>query len=226
MKQNAIAIDGPAGAGKSTVAGKVADLLGFVYIDTGAMYRAIASKVLDGGIALTDLNQIAELARRVRIRISREQGELRVWADGADVTEKIRNPEVTAAVTSVSQIPAVREAMIGLQRELAAEGSVVVDGRDIGTVVLPEACAKIFLTASVTERAQRRWQEMKEKGYEPDLNVLQQELEERDRQDSEREMSPLIQAKDAVLLDTTGMMINEVVDRIVNIYRNQWSGNA
>jgi len=221
MKQNVIAIDGPAGSGKSTVAEKVAEILGFVYIDTGAMYRAVTARVLDGGFALTDLNHIAELAKRVRVRFSREQGSVHVWAEGVDVTEEIRNPEVTAAVAQVSQVPAVREAMIRLQREMAAEGAVVLDGRDIGTVVLPDACAKIFLTASVAERAQRRWLEMKEKGYELDLTALQQEMEKRDRQDSERELSPLILAEDAVLLDTTGVMISAVVDRVVNIYRER-----
>ena len=221
MKQNVIAIDGPAGAGKSTVAGKVAETLGFVYIDTGAMYRAVAARVLAKGLELTDLNRITELAKKVSIRFTREHGALRVWADGVDVTAKIRTPEVTAAVAQVSQVVAVRAAMIRLQREMAEEGRVVLDGRDIGTVVLPEACAKIFLTASAAERAKRRWQEMKQKGYELDLSALQQELEERDRQDSERELSPLVQAEDAVLIDTTAISIDAVVDRIIRIYREQ-----
>jgi len=221
MKQNVIAIDGPAGAGKSTVAGKVAETLGFVYIDTGAMYRAVAARVLAKGLELTDLNRITELAKKVSIRFTRDHGVLRVWADGVDVTAKIRTPEVTAAVAQVSQVAAVRAAMIRLQREMAEEGRVVLDGRDIGTVVLPEACAKIFFTASAAERAKRRWREMKQKGYELDLSALQQELEERDRQDSERELSPLVQAEDAVLIDTTAISIDAVVDRIIRIYREQ-----
>ena len=221
MKLKVIAIDGPAGAGKSTVAGKVAEILKFVYIDTGSMYRAVAACVLDQGIVLTDQALISELAKTINIRFNCVQGTLQVWADGVMVTDKIRTPEVTAAVSQVAQVPAVREALIRLQREMAAEESVVLDGRDIGTVVLPEACTKIFLTASVAERATRRWQELTKKGYQLDLLSLQQEMEERDRQDSERELSPLVQAEDAVLLDTTGMTIDSVVDQIINIYRSR-----
>ena len=219
MKQNVIAIDGPAGAGKSTVAKNVAAALNFVYIDTGAMYRAVTSRVLALGLEETDTAEIVKLAGRVNIRLKQEAGVLRVLADGTDVTEEIRNPAVTSAVAAISQVPAVREALVRLQQEMAEAGKAVLDGRDVGTVVIPEACAKIFLTASPAERAQRRWMELRQKGYEPDLQVLQAEMEIRDRKDSERDIAPLQQADDAVLVDTTGLSIDAVVERILEIYR-------
>ena len=218
MKQNVIAIDGPAGAGKSTVAKRVASALGFVYIDTGAMYRAVTCRALALGLAGDDRSGLAGLAAQIKVRLEQAEGNLRVWADGEDVTEAIRAPAVTAAVPAVSQTPEVRRAMVRLQRELAEAGCAVLDGRDIGTVVTPEACAKIFLTASASERARRRWLELKEKGYEPDLQALQAEMEERDRLDSQRELAPLVQAKDAVLVDTTGLSIEAVVERIITVY--------
>ena len=221
MKQNVIAIDGPAGAGKSTVARKVAGTLGFIYIDTGAMYRAVTARVLDQSIALTDGERISSLAGQVDVHFTQSDGILKVWADGEDVTDKIRTPEITAAVPLLSQVSAVRHAMVRLQREMAAGGKVVLDGRDIGTVVVPEACAKIFLTASVEERARRRWLEMKEKGYHPQLAELQQDIEQRDKQDREREIAPLRQAEDAVLVDTTGMPIESVVEKIVEVYNGR-----
>lgn len=221
MKQNVIAIDGPAGAGKSTVAKMVAEKLGFVYIDTGAMYRAVTCQVLAAKLSLDDQPAISALAGKVSVRLTRDNNGLHVWVDGREVTAEIRTPAVTAAVAHVSQAVAVREAMVRLQREMAAAGSAILDGRDIGTIVVPDACAKIFLTASVEERARRRWQEMKDKGYEQDLAALQQEIELRDRQDCERELAPLIQAADAVLLDTTGMPIDAVLAAIVEIYHER-----
>ena len=220
MKQNVIAIDGPAGAGKSTVARQVAQQLGFVYVDTGAMYRAVTWRALRGGLDSTDAAAVSELTARIDVRFAKSPVGLRIMADGEDVTEAIRTPAVTAAVARVSQIPAVRRAMVRLQRELAAAGGAVLDGRDIGTVVVPDACCKIFLTATAAERARRRWLEMREKGFEPDLAVLRREMEERDRQDSERELAPLVQAADAVALDTTGLGIEAVVERIVQIYQD------
>ena len=220
MKQNVIAIDGPAGAGKSTVARQVAQQLGFVYVDTGAMYRAVTWRALRGGLDSTDAAAVSELTARIDVRFAKSPVGLRIMADGEDVTEAIRTPAVTAAVARVSQIPAVRRAMVRLQRELAAAGGTVLDGRDIGTVVVPDACCKIFLTATAAERARRRWLEMREKGFEPDLAVLRREMEERDRQDSERELAPLVQAADAVALDTTGLGIEAVVERIVQIYQD------
>ena len=221
MKQNVIAIDGPAGAGKSTVAKKVAEKLRFVYVDTGAMYRAVTSHAIDTGIGLEDVEGIAGVAGTVSIRLTQEAGKLHVWADGTDVTEKIRTPAVTAGVAKVSQVPAVRQAMVRLQREMASQGSAVLDGRDIGTVVLPDACCKVFLTASMEERARRRWQEMREKGYDQDPAELQKEIEQRDQQDSGRELAPLRQAADAVLIDTTGVSIDEVVATIVELFQER-----
>ena len=220
MKQNVIAIDGPAGAGKSTVARQVAQQLGFVYVDTGAMYRAVTWRALRGGLDSTDAAAVSELTARIDVRFAKSPVGLRIMADGEDVTEAIRTPAVTAAVARVSQIPAVRRAMVRLRRELAAAGGAVLDGRDIGTVVVPDACCKIFLTATAAERARRRWLEMREKGFEPELAELRREMEERDRQDSERELAPLVQATDAVALDTTGLGIEAVVDRIVAIYQD------
>ena len=220
MKQNVIAIDGPAGAGKSTVARQVAQQLGVVYVDTGAMYRAVTWRALRGGLDSTDAAAVSELTARIDVRFAKSPVGLRIMADGEDVTEAIRTPAVTAAVARVSQIPAVRRAMVRLQRELAAAGGAVLDGRDIGTVVVPDACCKIFLTATAAERARRRWLEMREKGFEPELAELRREMEERDRQDSERELAPLVQATDAVALDTTGLGIEAVVDRIVAIYQD------
>ena len=221
MKQDVIAIDGPAGAGKSTVARGVAQQLGFTYVDTGAMYRAVTSRTLDMGLDPTDAEAIGAMAARIDVRFAREGETLRVLADGQDVTEQIRTPAVTAAVAQVSQIPAVRQAMVRLQRELAAAGKAVLDGRDIGTVVTPDACCKIFLTASAQERARRRWLELCAKGYEPDPNQLQRDMEERDKQDSERELAPLVQASDAIAIDTTGLTIEAVVGRIVEIYQDR-----
>ena len=221
MKQNVIAIDGPAGAGKSTVARGVAQQLGFTYVDTGAMYRAVTSRTLDMGLDPADAEAIGAMAARIDVRFAREGETLRVLADGQDVTEQIRTPAVTAAVAQVSQIPAVRQAMVRLQRELAAAGKAVLDGRDIGTVVTPDACCKIFLTASAQERARRRWLELCAKGYEPDPNQLRRDMEERDKQDSERELAPLVQASDAIAIDTTGLTIEAVVGRIAAIYQDR-----
>lgn len=221
MKRNVIAIDGPAGAGKSTVARKVAAALDFTYVDTGAMYRAVTSRALAQGIPVNDPAAVAKLADSIDVRLLTDLRGTRVLADGTDVTEDIRTPAVTACVSAISRIPAVRKAMVRIQRELAAAGRVVLDGRDVGTVVTPDACAKIFLTASPTERARRRWLELKEKGYAPDLEELRTEMEERDRQDQERELAPLVQAEDAVLVDTTGLGVGEVVERIVAIYRSR-----
>ena len=221
MKQDVIAIDGPAGAGKSTVARGVAQQLGFTYVDTGAMYRAVTSRTLDMGLDPADAEAIGAMAARIDVRFAREGETLRVLADGQDVTEQIRTPAVTAAVAQVSQIPAVRQAMVRLQRELAAAGKAVLDGRDIGTVVTPDACCKIFLTASAQERARRRWLELCAKGYEPDPNQLRRDMEERDKQDSERELAPLVQAPDAIAIDTTGLTIEAVVGRIAAIYQDR-----
>ncbi len=213
-----IAIDGPAGAGKSTVAQLAAKKLGYTYIDTGAMYRAVAWKVLQQPAAVT-AERIVAAVKDIEVALHYEAGRTTVTVDGEDVTEAIRTPEVTAIVSQVASLGPVREKMVDLQRIMAKRGAVVMDGRDIATNVLPDADVKIFLTASIEERAQRRWKELQAKGYDIDLEQLQQEIAARDKADSERAISPLVQAPEAQLLDTTGMTIDQVVDSILNACR-------
>lgn len=216
MKKLVVAIDGPAGAGKSTVAQIAAKKLGFTYIDTGAMYRAVAYKALEQHKELTD-DLILSVAKDIDVNLSYADGKTKVTVDGADVTDKIRTPEVSAVVSKVAALGLVREKMVDLQRKMAERGGVLMDGRDIATNVLPNADVKIFLTASIEERAKRRYLEMKEKGYNVKLDELQQDIAARDKADSERKISPLVQAKDAVLLDTTGLTIDEVVNKILSM---------
>ena len=211
-----IAIDGPAGAGKSTVAKIVAEKLGYTYIDTGAMYRGVAWKTLRDDKDAPD-EAILRAVQDIDVRLACTESGTRVTVDGTDVTGEIRTPEVTHIVSRVAALGPVREKMVELQRAMAADGAVVMDGRDIGTNVLPNADVKIFLTASVEERARRRYDEMKEKGYAVDFDELKQEIASRDKQDSERAISPLRQAEDAVLLDSTSLTIDEVVARILKL---------
>jgi len=218
MKNLVVAIDGPAGAGKSTVAQIAAKELGYTYIDTGAMYRAVAWKVLQQGKEITD-ERIIDTVKDIVVVLRYEDGKTTVQVDDCDVTAAIRTPEVTQIVSQVAKLAPVREKMVELQRQMASQGAVVMDGRDIATNVLPDADVKIFLTASIEERARRRWQELQGKGYAVDLPSLQAEIAARDKADSEREISPLVQAKDAALLDTTGLSIDEVVKSILNACR-------
>ena len=211
-----IAIDGPAGAGKSTVAKIVAEKLGYTYIDTGAMYRAVAWKTLQQSSEATD-EAILRAVEGIDVRLACTDSGTRVTVDGTDVTGEIRTPEVTHIVSRVAALGPVREKMVELQRAMAADGAVVMDGRDIGTNVLPNADVKIFLTASVEERARRRYDEMKEKGYAVDFDDLKKEIASRDKQDSERAISPLRQAEDAILLDSTALSIDAVVARIMEL---------
>lgn len=215
MKRLVVAIDGPAGAGKSTVAQLAAKKLGYTYIDTGAMYRAVAWKVLQQQ-EVTD-EQILEVIRDIDVDLHYAKGKTTVTVDGEDVSAAIRTPEVSAVVSRVAALGPVRTKMVDLQRKMAKRGAVLMDGRDIATNVLPHADVKIFLTASIEERARRRWKEMKEKGYDIALETLKKDIVARDKADSEREISPLVQADDAVLLDTTGLSIDEVVARILNL---------
>ena len=214
MKKLVVAIDGPAGAGKSTVAKLAAKKLGYTYIDTGAMYRAVAWKTLQAGKDVTDA-LILDVVRDIDVRLAYANGVTQVFVDGQDITGEIRTPEVSHIVSQVAALGPVREKMVDLQRRMATEGGVLMDGRDIATHVLPDADVKIFLTASIEERAQRRWKEMKEKGYDMSLEELQNDIAARDKADSEREISPLVQADDATLLDTTGLSIDGVVARIL-----------
>lgn len=216
-----IALDGPAGSGKSTIARAVALKFNYIYIDTGAMYRAVTLKALQHKIQMDNNEALTQLARQTLIRFRYVEidglSQLRVIMDGSDVSEAIRSLEVTNNVSLVSAIAGVREALVMLQRGMAQEGGVVMDGRDIGTVVLPNAELKVFLTASVKERSKRRWLELKAKGIEVDPDELEEQIRKRDESDSNREVDPLRQADDAILIDTTELSIDEVTDRIVEL---------
>jgi len=221
-----VALDGPAGAGKSTVAKRVARALGVTYVDTGAMYRAITWKAQQEQIDPTDEAALTVLANSVKIDFKpTEQGQ-DVFLDGKDITEEIRSREVTNGVSAISAVPAVRVAMVNLQREMAERTGVLMDGRDIGTVVLPHASVKIWLTASAQERAQRRYDELIEKGQTVDFEQLKTEIERRDEYDSTREHSPMKKAEDAIVVDTTGLTIDEVVERILHICRAAAAQNS
>ena len=216
MKKIVVAIDGPAGAGKSTIAKLVAERLGYAYIDTGAMYRSVAWRFLQTGQPF-DEAFISNLANTMVIQFKPEAKVNRVFVDGQEVTDAIRSTEVTANVSRVAAIGAVREAMVAQQRRMGDAGGVLMDGRDIGTVVFPNAQLKIFLTASVEERAQRRYKELLAKGEQVDLAQLQQDIASRDKQDSERAIAPLRQADDALLLDTSHMNIEQVTEKIMQL---------
>jgi cytidylate kinase len=215
-----IAIDGPAASGKSTVARALAKHLGSGYLDTGAMYRAVAAEALRRGIALDDAAALTALAESVSITFEREAGSVlptRVLIDGRDVTTEIRQPNVDTAVSPVSAVAGVRGAMVRIQRESGGEGDWVVEGRDIGTVVFPDAPVKVYLTASAEERARRREIDMRRLGVEIATDDVQKRLEARDVYDSTREASPLAAAEDAVRLDTTGLSVDEVVMLIARL---------
>ena len=208
-----IALDGPAGAGKSTVSKIVAAKLGYTYIDTGAMYRAVGLKLLKSGKPLTE-NILTEIVSDIEIKLDESA---KVFLDGAEVTKEIRTPEVSKLASDVSKFGFVRKKLTELQREMAKSGSVIMDGRDIGTQVLPNADLKIFLTATLHERAKRRFEELKAKGQDVNLNAIENEIAARDKQDSEREIAPLKQADDAILIDSTNLTIDEVVNKILEL---------
>ncbi len=218
MSKFVVAIDGPAGAGKSTVAQLAAKELGYTYIDTGAMYRAVAWKALQQEKPVTD-ELILSVVPDIDVDLQYTEGRTHVFVDGREVTGEIRTPEINKIVSQVARLGPVREKMVDLQRKMGERGAVLMDGRDIATNVLPNADVKIFLTASIEERARRRCKEMKEKGYDVDLEGIKKDIAERDKADSEREISPLVQAEDAVLLDTTGLSIDEVVGKILGMCR-------
>ena len=221
-----IAIDGPAGAGKSTVARELARRLRLRYLDTGAMYRALTLKALRERLDLDDERGLAGMARSTEIASDHQVGArppYRVFMDGEDVTSAIRSREVSTHVSQVSSHPAVRTAMVRKQRLIAGKGGVVVEGRDVGTVVFPRADLKFFLTASTAERVQRRYREMRREGYEVSLKTVQQEMVRRDRLDSTREVNPLRRAPDALLVDTTGMSASQVVNMLLRLARSRLS---
>ncbi|MBD7894611.1 (d)CMP kinase [Limosilactobacillus sp. Sa3CUN2] len=215
-----VAIDGPASAGKSTVAKLVAKKFGYIYCDTGAMYRAVTVAALQEGIAMDDTEKIADLAKQIKITFQPAEPEQRVFINGQEVTRDIRLPKVAKNVSAVAAIPAVRQEMTKQQRQIAAEGGIVMDGRDIGTTVLPNAPVKIFMVATAYERARRRYLENKQKGITTSsLEELQRAIELRDKKDSTRKVSPLTQASDAIRLDTTNLTIDEVVEKISEIIK-------
>lgn len=220
MKKIVVAIDGPAGAGKSTIAKMVAEKIGYAYIDTGAMYRSVAWKFLQTGHEF-DEEYIGMLSNTMIIMFKPEASVNRVFVDDIEVTDAIRSAEVTALVSKVAAIGAVREAMVDQQRRMGESGGVLMDGRDIGTVVFPNAQLKIFLTATVEERAMRRYKELISKGQQVDLEQLKADIACRDKQDSERAISPLRQAEDAVYLDTSTMSIDEVAAFIENLVKER-----
>ncbi|MFT8938459.1 (d)CMP kinase [Leuconostoc falkenbergense] len=215
-----IAIDGPASAGKSTIAKILASNLKYVYVDTGAMYRTITLAAKQAGISYDDEQSITELLDTTDIRFEPGTPVQHVFLNNQEVTSLIRSTEVTNNVSLVSSYAAVRENLVERQRAIASQDNVIMDGRDIGTTVLPKAQVKIFLVASVEERAQRRYRENVSKGIATDLDTLRKEIETRDYKDSHRQISPLVQAKDAILVDTTGQTIEQVVDEITKIIKN------
>ena len=214
-----VAIDGPAGAGKSTTARLVAERLGFLYLDTGAMYRALTWKALATGMALEDGEALTRLAESFRLDVRQTSSGGSFQVDGVDVTARIRSPEISRAVPEVARVPGVRHALVELQRRIGTQGPIVAEGRDIGTVVFPAAQVKVFLEATLEERARRRREELLAKGLEQPLEELVEEIRARDAIDSEREASPLVKAADAFVLDTTGLSVEAQVEEVLRAVR-------
>lgn len=212
-----IAIDGPAGAGKSTIAKLLAKELNILYLDTGAMYRAVGLKALKSGTSISDAAAVESMLAKTQVDVTVENGAQHVYLDGEDVSTEIREHSVSKAASDISAVPCVRYKMVELQREIAAKSDTILDGRDIGTFVLPNAEYKIFLTASVDERASRRYKELIEKGVDCKLDDIKADIAARDYNDSHRALAPLKKADDAVEVDTTGMSILQVVTEIKNI---------
>ncbi|HWK23233.1 MAG TPA: (d)CMP kinase [Ureibacillus sp.] len=221
VKQIQIAIDGPAGAGKSTIAKIVAENLGFTYIDTGAMYRAVTNKAISNNIELSDAKALEQMLLNTSIILEPSPNGQLVFVDGENVTDAIRSNEVTANVSEVAAHANIREILVAKQQELAKRGGIVMDGRDIATHVLKDAELKIFMSASVEERARRRFLDNERRGIPSTIEKLQEEIALRDKLDSQREASPLIQAEDAIYLDTTELSIEEAANEILKLARKQ-----
>ena len=220
-----IAIDGPSGAGKSTLAKRLAKELGYIYVDTGAMYRALALKVLREGVDLADDASMARLIGSTTIDLRQVDGALQVLLDGADVAAEIRTPQVSQMASKASALGAVRARLLELQRDMARRGSIVAEGRDIGTVVFPQAEVKIFLQASAAERARRRFTELQGAGQSVDLTETLREIEERDKRDSERNLAPLRQADDALMIDSSSFDADQVMARVLAHIRTKTREN-
>ncbi len=218
-KELQVAIDGPASAGKSTVAKIVAKNFNYIYVDTGAMYRSITYKAIQNNINLNDENKIVELLHKTKITFTPGNPVQHVFIDGEEVTDKIRSEKVTNNVSTVAALPLIRRELVKRQQEIAKDGGVIMDGRDIGTTVLPNADLKIFLIASVKERAERRYIENQKKGINVTLEELKKEIEVRDYKDSHRKVSPLKKAKDAIEIDTTSLSIEQVSDKISSLIK-------
>ena len=212
-----VAIDGPAGAGKSTIAKLCAKKMNLIYVDTGAMYRAVALYLLESGIDVNDKAAVADKCKGAVVDIKYEDGVQNVYLNGVNVTGRLREEAVGNTASVTSAVPEVRAQIFSLQRGLAERGGVIMDGRDIGTVVMPDADVKIFLTASSEVRANRRVKELREKGVEADFEEIKKDIEERDHRDMTREISPLKQADDAILVDTSDMTIEQVVEKISSL---------
>lgn len=218
MKKITVAVDGPAGAGKSTIARAVAEMLGILYIDTGAMYRAVTLKVIRDNIDVNNIIFIKNILDNINIVLKGD----RVFLDGEDVSKEIRGQDVNNLVSKVAAEPIVREKLVELQRDIARNTSVIMDGRDIGTNVLKDADIKIYLTAEVEERARRRFHELENKGYDVDFESIKNDIVKRDEIDSRREKDPLRAADDAITVDTTGKSIKNVTDEIFDIIKKRW----
>lgn len=224
-KKIIVAIDGPSGAGKSTLARRIAKDLRYTYLDTGAMYRAFALKVLQEQMRFEDLEILKQALEKTTIDLSERDGRLAVYLDGKEVTEEIRAPEVSQMASRISTLRLVRERMVELQRALGVHGGVVAEGRDIGTVVFPEAQVKIYLDASARERARRRFEELMAQGKQVTMEETFGEMDERDRRDQEREFAPLRRAEDAILIDSSTLSADAVVERVKHEIENKLSVN-
>lgn len=215
-----ITVDGPAGAGKSTVSRALSQKISYLYLDTGALYRAVAYKVAERGIAPDDEKRLSKLCGEISISLQRADGEMRILVDGDDLTDKIRTEEIGFLASSVSAVPVVREALLPIQRNAGETGGVVAEGRDMATVVFPHADIKFFLSADIPERARRRYKELLDRGKDVDFEEIKESLVKRDSQDSEREISPLMVTEDAIVIDSTTLKKKEVVEKMVEIIEN------
>lgn len=211
-----IALDGPSGSGKSTVAKRISQELDILYLDTGAMYRAVALETIKRGVDTFDEAGVSEFIDNIDLEIKYMDGTQHTFLDGEDVSEKIREPQVSMAASNVSSLKCVRLKMVDMQRKIAARSSCVLDGRDIGSFVLPDAEYKFFITASVEVRADRRYKELSLKGHKVDFDALKAEIEQRDYNDRNRDFAPLVQAEDAILIDTSFMTVSQVVGKILS----------